>query len=860
MKPFDTLKSVLTACLLLILPLKASAQSGIFLRGEVNNWSAVSDWEFTDQGNGTYSLSDKTLTGNFKIADANWSANCNYGSNGSAILMNTPYQLSGGSNPGNISCGSNTFFCKRIILTIVSPTSAILTMESDNDGSHLEQVYVIGDNNGWNYNDTSGMLKLADATDSTFVGRVTLPAATGNSLARWTIFQQTGMGGAWGLSSDATEPTTSGRLTKGLTGKAAVAPGTYNISFSTRTGNYSMELIPSVATAMTIQPERVTLVPQLPDSVNILSLNNSLIYFARQDTVFNHIAKAMGRAAHWTTHSNIGKTLDFQWKETDATASNEEGQPSAQTMIQTGAWTHIILQEQTERPRKDFALFKESLTRWVRFIRENCPNPHAVIIVPVNWPLRGDFATYPQLSHQLDENYRKAAQELGVVLAPVGTAYNLCYEREGSAELSTWFRPASENNGMEDDRHPSAKATYMAACVEYATIFGEDPLAITYTPASLTQSEATSMKQYAHDAWAGFTQTIDHHKGTVQFASRIYDQFGMEMQLSTPNAWDVQDGQIDNFGLYTASGILGNYEVRAANGSFSAMGTVTVAQAQTTPTALPAVVIGNSQLGFSESFDLRVEQSSTTLPTGWRIDRQIAAPRTVGLFATASDTTMYAQTETAVNLPANAKNGTWSFGIDNDRALGGISTGVSNATRCVNVYVHLKNEGTTTLEHMTLAYDVEKYRAGSNPAGFHVQLYYSADGSQWTSAGPDFNTYFAADAATTGYDIIPGATVSVSCELPTTIAAGASLYLAWNISVATGTTCNAAQALAIDNVSLKATSTAIEDAGTHTTATSAPTTAYNLLGQKLSHADPAALARSGYRGIAIIGGRKVIIR
>lgn len=860
MKAFDTLKTILAAFLLLAIPSQTSAQSGIFLRGEVNNWGALSEWEFADQGNGTYSLSDKTLTGNFKIADANWSANCNYGSSGSPILMNTPYQLSGGSNPGNISCGAYTFFCKRITLTVVSPTSATLTIESDNDGSHLEQVYIIGDNNGWNYNDTSGMLKLADATDSIFVGRVTLPSTAGNALDHWNIFQQTGMGGAWGLPSDATESATSGRLTKGLTGKAAVAPGTYNVSFSTRTGSYAMELIPSVATSMAIRPERVTLVPQLPDSVNILSLNNSLIYYARQDTVFNHIAKAMGRAARWTTHSNIGKTLDFQWKETDATASNEEGQPSAQTMIQTGAWTHIILQEQTERPRKDFALFKETLTRWVRFIRENCPNPHAVIIVPVNWPLRGDFATYPQLSRQLEENYRKVAQELGVVLAPVGTAYALCHEREGAAGLSTWFRPASENNGTEDDRHPSAKATYMAACMEYATIFGENPLAITYTPASLTEAEAASMKQYAHDAWAGFTQTVDHHKGTVQFVSTVYDQFGMEMQLSTPTAWSAQGGKIDARGLYTASGTLGNHDVQATNGSFSAMANVTVGQAQTTLAALPAVMIGSSRPGFNESFDLQSEQSSNTLPTGWRIDRQTAAPRTVGLFATASDTTMYVQTESTVNLPSNAKNGTWSFGVGNDRALGGISTGVSNATRCVNVYVHLKNEASVALDRMTLAYDVEKYRAGSNPAGFDVQLYYSTDGSLWTSAGPDFNTHFAADAATVGYDIIPGTTVSVSHELPTSIAAGADLYLAWNISVATGTTCNAAQALAIDNVSLKATATAIEDAGVRRATAPSATAAYNLMGQKLSHADPAALARSGYRGVAVIGGRKLIIR
>ena len=158
-----------------------------------------------------------------------------------------------------------------------------------------------------------------------------------------------------------------------------------------------------------------------------------------------------------------------------------------------------------------------------------------------------------------------------------------------------------------------------------------------------------------------------------------------------------------------------------------------------------------------------------------------------------------------VSLPSNAKNGTWNFGDNagDDRALGGISTGVANGTRCVNVYAHLLNTGKKEIENVNISYNVEKYRKGNNSAGFAVQLYYSIDGRNWTSAGNDFYTYFAPDSETAGYETVPGETVPVSAILPTKLARGCDLYLAWDISVASGDAAQGAMALGIDDFSIK---------------------------------------------------------
>ena len=68
-----------------------------------------------------------------------------------------------------------------------------------------------------------------------------------------------------------------------------------------------------------------------------------------------------------------------------------------------------------------------------------------------------------------------------------------------------------------------------------------------------------------------------------------------------------------------------------------------------------------------------------------------------------------------------------------------------------NLYGQFVNNTGSALTGLLISYDVEKYRNGSNPAGFRYQLFYSLDGSAWTNAGPDFFTSFAPDADNTGF-------------------------------------------------------------------------------------------------------------
>ncbi len=206
----------------------------------------------------------------------------------------------------------------------------------------------------------------------------------------------------------------------------------------------------------------------------------------------------------------------------------------------------------------------------------------------------------------------------------------------------------------------------------------------------------------------------------------------------------------------------------------------------------------------TENFDTLGTSATATLPTDWKVDTN-AVVRTVGTYAAAVTATWRLGGN---DMGTSAPNGVYNYGagvtnVAPDRAVGWLSS--SSASKSGNLYVALQNSGATTIESLQVDYNVEKYRKGSNAAGFSIQMYYSTDGTAWTSAGAAFLTSFPADADNTGYTSAPGATVAVSGTLTgLSVAAGGNLYLAWNYSVTSGTTTSNAQGLGVDDVTITA--------------------------------------------------------
>ena len=210
----------------------------------------------------------------------------------------------------------------------------------------------------------------------------------------------------------------------------------------------------------------------------------------------------------------------------------------------------------------------------------------------------------------------------------------------------------------------------------------------------------------------------------------------------------------------------------------------------------------STTVAVTQNFDGIGTVANASLPADFRVDKPTTV-RTVGTFSSALTATGLLG---GPNLSSTASNGIYNFGAGTtttgpDRAVGFLSSGT--ATQSGNLYAQFMNSTGAPLTGLKITYDIEKYRTGSNPAGFCIQLYYSSDGTVWTSAGTGFLTTFAADAGTnTGYSPAPGPTVTVNGTLPVAIGDATSFYLAWNYSVCSGTTTTNGQALAIDNISV----------------------------------------------------------
>src|SRR5215831_944283 len=240
-------------------------------------------------------------------------------------------------------------------------------------------------------------------------------------------------------------------------------------------------------------------------------------------------------------------------------------------------------------------------------------------------------------------------------------------------------------------------------------------------------------------------------------------------------------------------------------------------------TGFAAIPISTSA-AYTQNFDGIGSASTAVLPADFRVDKATTL-RTVGTFGAALTATDFVG---GANLSTGAVNGIYNFGSGTtttgaDRAVGFVSSG--SGAQSGNLYVQLVNNTGALLTGLQLSYSVEKYRMGINPAAFRIQLFYSLDGAKWLSAGDSFQTSFPADGGTlnSGFTPAPGTTVTVSNQnLSVAIPDGSNFYLAWNYSVASGSTTSNAQALAIDDISILGLSnTSSNPTATNPTATGA---------------------------------------
>src|SRR5689334_16610022 len=143
---------------------------------------------------------------------------------------------------------------------------------------------------------------------------------------------------------------------------------------------------------------------------------------------------------------------------------------------------------------------------------------------------------------------------------------------------------------------------------------------------------------------------------------------------------------------------------------------------------------------YTQDFDAIGTAATATVPTNFKVDRTATSTsadvRKVGSFPAAGTATTQVG---GANLGTTASNGIYNFGDGttstgdaNSRSIGFLSSGTATASG--NLYAFLANNTGDGLSGLQISYNVKKFRNGTNTAGFRIQMFYSTDGTNWTSA------------------------------------------------------------------------------------------------------------------------------
>jgi len=227
-------------------------------------------------------------------------------------------------------------------------------------------------------------------------------------------------------------------------------------------------------------------------------------------------------------------------------------------------------------------------------------------------------------------------------------------------------------------------------------------------------------------------------------------------------------------------------------------------------TAKAQVLFTNAATTYNQNFNAIGATATAALPTNWRVSKNNITTATVGSFASATNAT---EQSSGNGMASTAADGIYNFGAGigssaTDRAIGGLSS--LTGSKSVTMFLYLKNNGTTSINDFSISFNIEKYKNGSNAAGFTLQMYYSSDGNTWNSAGSNFKgSFIGGDLDNNGYVTAPQGTSTINDVMNLSLSAGNDFYLAWNYTVNSGTTTSNAQALALDDVSITANYSAV---------------------------------------------------
>lgn len=182
--------------------------------------------------------------------------------------------------------------------------------------------------------------------------------------------------------------------------------------------------------------------------MRILMLGNSFTYFHDMPQILSHLL-----GCEVVAHTRGGAYLAEQF--------NPETEMGAKTFkaLQEEKWDYVVLQEQSNAPALKREAFQRSAKALCDLIHQNGAKP----LFYASWAYRegsemltSTGLTFDEMHNALYDSYHAAAEAGNALVADVGVAFRAVREQADVYE--------------NDDYHPSAAGSVLAACVIARTI------------------------------------------------------------------------------------------------------------------------------------------------------------------------------------------------------------------------------------------------------------------------------------------------------------------------------------------------------------------------------------------------------
>jgi hypothetical protein len=220
--------------------------------------------------------------------------------------------------------------------------------------------------------------------------------------------------------------------------------------------------------------------------LRVLLIGNSYTKFNVMPRLLQKLSAAVPgvRALHVDAETHGGFSLRAHWNA-----------GLAQARIRTGRYDAVVLQSHSlsavDHPGE--------LDEYAQRFKEVIDRAGARAVLYETWARKDGAKLYrthervrsfSEMSAIVGGAYSSLALRLGAGLAPVGRAF----ERELGAGAIELYR--------SDSSHPTPAGSFLAACVIYGAVTGEDPRSSSYVPFGLAESAALELKTVAAQAVA----------------------------------------------------------------------------------------------------------------------------------------------------------------------------------------------------------------------------------------------------------------------------------------------------------------------------------------------------------------------